>query len=247
MAIFSAYFDASGHPDETDVLTVAGYVAAVDAWIRFDREWKEILEAEGVSAFHTTEFVSSRGEFVSWRGKGSKKTERRRKFVEKLMSCVQKNCAKFFRASLYIPDFERINKEFLLSETIGRPYAVCSSLVAHSLRLWARDLGVLDTLLYYFEDGDKDKGNFEQIHRAAFGCAPRFLDKSQALAFQAADFNAWKTRTALHESNKTTHTPEIGSNLLRSIAVLENVRKEAGVLNEWSFRTFCERMGIVGR
>jgi hypothetical protein len=247
MAIFCAYFDASGHPDETDVLTVAGYVATVDSWVRFDREWQEILQAEGVSAFHTTEFVSSKGEFATWSGKEPEKVERRRKFVENLMGCVQNNCARFFRASLYIPDYERVDKEFVLSEAIGRPYAVCSSSVAYSLRIWANDLGVLDTLLYYFEDGDKDKGNFEAVHKTAFGIKPNFRQKSQALAFQAADFNAWKMRTALQESNKPTHTLEIGSNLLRSIAVLENVRKEAGVLNEWSLRTFCERMRVAKR
>jgi len=85
------------------------------------------------------------------------------------------------------------------------------------------------------------------LKTSSFGTNPNFLEKSRALAFQAADFNAWKMRTALQESNKPTHTLEIGSNLLRSIAVLENVRKEAGVLNEWSFRTFCERMGVNKR
>jgi hypothetical protein len=247
MAIFSAYFDASGHPDNTDVLTVAGYVGAVDSWVRFDREWQGILEAEGISAFHTTEFVSSQGEFASWKGREPAKTERRRLTVEKLMGCVEKNCARFFRASVYLPDYERVDAAFMLSEQIGRPYAVCSSSVAYSLRNWANALGALDTLLYYFEDGDKDKGNFEQVHLAAFGTPPRFLEKSKALAFQAADFNAWKMRTALHESNKRTHTPQIGSNLLRSVAVLESVSKEAGVLNEWSLRTLCDRLRIPRR
>jgi hypothetical protein len=222
-------------------------VAAVDSWVSFDRERRELLRAEGVSSFHTTEFVSGKGDFASWSGKGPEKSERRRRFVESLMNCVQRNCAGFFRASLYIPDYEKVDKEFMLSETIGRPYAVCSSSVAYSLRNWANDLGVLNTLLYYFEDGDKDKGSFEKVHRAAFGTKPNFLEKSQALAFQAADFNAWKTRTVLQESNKPTHTLEIGSNLLRSMAVLENVRKEAGVLNEWSFRAFCEKMGVAKR
>lgn len=247
MAIFSAYFDASGHPDEQDVLTVAGYVATIDNWIRFEREWKDILKGEGVTAFHTTHFVSSKGEFESWAGKEPPQVDRRRNFVAKLLKCTETSCAKFFRASMFLPDYLRVDAEYRLSEAIGRPYAVCSMLVAYSLRLWAFDLEVLDTLLYFYEDGDKDKGNFEEKHKEAFGKPVRFLLKEDAKAFEAADFNAWKTRTALHESGKPDHTLEKGYNLLRSISILNNVRKEGGVLNEWSFRTFCEREKIAKR
>jgi hypothetical protein len=247
MAIFSAYFDASGHPDQGDVLTVAGYAAAVDSWIRFDREWEAILKGEGVTAFHTTHFVSSQGEFASWAGKEQEKVDRRRNFVANLLKCTETHCAKFFRASMFLPDYARVDQEYFLSEAIGRPYAVCSMLVAHSLRIWAHDLEALDTLLYFYEDGDKDKGNFEEKHKEAFGKPARFLLKEEAKAFEAADFNAWKTRTALHESGKPDHTIEKGYNLLRSISILNNVRREGGVLNEWSFRTFCEREKIAKR
>ena len=247
MVIFSAYFDASGHPDQTDVLTVAGYAAAVDSWVRFDREWQGILQAEGVSAFHMTDFASGEREFATWKGKEPEKVERRRRFIEELTRCLQRNCAKFFRESLFIPDYEKVNQEFMLSEAIGLPYAVCCSLATFSLREWVSDLGALDTLLYFFEDGDKDKGSFEKMHKAIYGVNPKFLDKSEAIAFQAADFNAWKMRIALHECNKPTHTLETGNNLLRSISVLNGVQKEGGVLNELSFRTHCQRMGIPKR
>jgi hypothetical protein len=243
IVIFSAYFDASGHPDETEVLTVAGYAAAVDSWMRFDREWQGILDLEGVTAFHMTDFASNKGEFVLWKDK----TERRRKFVENLTGCLRRNCARFFRVSLFLPDYELVNREYMLSETIGLPYAVCCGQVTFSLREWAAGLGALDTLLYFFEAGDKDHGDFEQRHRAAYGKTPKFLDKAEAIAFQAADFNAWKMRISLQNANKPTHTLEIGNNLLRSMSVLENVRKEAGVLNRWSFRRFCETAGVSRR
>lgn len=247
MAIFSSYFDASGHPDQSDVLTVAGYAAAVDSWIRFEREWQEILRLEGISVFHMTDFASSQGEFASWRGREPEKIEKRRKLVEALTFCLQKHCAKFFRISIFLPDYEKVNLKFQLSETIGRPYAACCSQITFSLREWAKDLGALDTLLYFFEDGDKDKGDFEKSHKATYGKNPRFLDKSEAIAFQAADFNAWKMRTILQECNKPTHTIEKGHDLLRSMSLLEGVRKEAGVFNEFSLYTFCQRAGVPKR
>jgi len=243
VTIFSAYFDASGHPEQQDVLTVAGYAAAVENWIRFENEWAEILRDAGVTSFHTTEFVSSQGEFKSWRGK----TDKRRLFVERITQCLERNCAKFFRVSLFVHDYELINSEYMLCETIGRPYTVCAAQATFSLRQWAQELGALDTLLYFFEDGDKDKGNFEQRHKDLYGKSPKFRVKSQTPQFQAVDFNAWKMRTALHECNKPTHTPEIGNDLLRSVSILEGVSKDAGVLNRDSFRAFCVRYGVSKR
>jgi hypothetical protein len=247
MAIFSAYFDASGHPDQSDVLTVAGYAAAVENWIKFENEWKKILGGEGVTAFHTTDFVSGQGEFVGWGGKDPEKVERRKRFVQQLMDCTDKLCAKFFRTSVYLRDYNRVNAESKLEEAVGKPYALCGSSAAYFLRLWANDLGVLDTLLYYFENGDKDKGDLMRVHKKAFGREPKFLEKSEAKAFEAADFNAWKMRTALQESGKPTHTIEKGVKLLDSLAVLAGVQKDAGVLNEWSLREFCRIQRIEKR
>jgi hypothetical protein len=243
VTIFSAYFDASGHPDQQDVLTVAGYAAAVENWIRFEGEWAEILRDAGLNSFHTTEFMSSQGEFGPWKGR----TDKRRSFTEKLTQCIERNCAKFFRVSLFVPDYELVNSEYMLRETVGRPYAVCATLATFSLRQWAQELGALATLLYFFEDGDKDKGDFEKRHKQLYGRNPSFLKKDQTPAFQAVDLNAWKMRTALHECNKPTHTTEIGNDLLRSVSILEGVSKEAGVLNRYSFRAFCERYGVAKR
>lgn len=244
MVIFSAYFDASGHPDQPGVLTVAGYAAAVENWIRFDREWQEILRPEGITSFHMTDFASSEGEFkVGWKGK----TERRRVFTEKLAACLQRHCAMFFRISVFIPDYNLVNLEYELSEAAGLPYAMCCMQVTYLLRKWASDLDSLDTLLYFFEDGDKDKGDFESKHKDTFGKAPIFLDKSLAIAFQAADFNAWKARAVLQKSNDPLDTPERGSQQLRSLAALDDVRNDTGVLNAWSLRAFCERTKVKKR
>jgi hypothetical protein len=54
MAMFTAYFDASGAPDDPNVnnLTVAGFLASADQWIIFDRRWKNVLKKYGVTALH---------------------------------------------------------------------------------------------------------------------------------------------------------------------------------------------------
>ena len=43
MAMYSAFFDESGHPDDGTYLVVAGCVADVEQWVHFEREWKDAL------------------------------------------------------------------------------------------------------------------------------------------------------------------------------------------------------------
>lgn len=243
MAMFSAYFDASGHPDQHDVLTVAGYAASANSWTQFEKQWDDILKSESVRAFHMTDFASSGGEFVEWKGD----SERRRTFTEKLAQCINENCQHLFRVSVVISDYRKVNQAFLLAETVGHPYTLCCLQIVFDLRTWANELGALNTLLYFFENGDKDKGDFETRHKGIYGNTPVFLDKSRTHAFEAADFAAWKMRTALHEANKSDHTPAVGQDLLRSMTILAGVRKEAGVLNAASLRTFCEMLSIPAR
>ncbi|MGD0293119.1 MAG: hypothetical protein ABSB30_04635 [Terracidiphilus sp.] len=241
---YSAYFDASGHPSEQDVLSVAGYVATVENWYSFDDGWNKILQGEGVKFFHATDFVNSRGEFsVGWKGE----TDRRRNFVSRLQDCLESNCRLFFRVSLFLEDYLRVNGDFELQEMIGMPYTICSMQCSHMLRGWAKGVGCLDNLIYYFEDGDLDKGDFEAHHKRAYGVNPKFLDKTGAVAFQASDFAAWKIRTALEASAADDHTRDKGWNLLRSLAILNVIPKEAGVLNEASLRTFCDRYNVARR
>ena len=160
MAFFTAYFDASGHPDNPvhRVMTVAGFVSTVKKWQRFDGEWSTILKREGITIFRMTDFVSNAGEFaVGWKGA----TDRRRLFISDLAGCLVKNVNKSFRATLVLDDYNKVNRELAIEETLGKPYALCSMMCVFILRQWAKRKHVEKQLLYYFEDGDKDKVNFD--------------------------------------------------------------------------------------
>ncbi len=60
-----------------------------------------------------------------------------------------------------------------------------ASLSTLELQTWAKEIGVLDTLLYCFEDGDIDKVNFVDWHLSSYGKRPRFLVKNEANPLQA--------------------------------------------------------------
>lgn len=246
MAFFTAFFDASGHSDDpvNKVMTVAGFVSTIDKWIKFESEWNAILKAEGIAIFHMTDFVSSQGEFsVGWKGA----TDRRRVFIERLSACLSANVIKSFRSTLVIADFNKVNRQYKIEERLGRPYAFCAMMCAYTLRQWADREPASKPLLYYFEDGDADKGNFDAWHERTYGERPRFQNKRQAVMFQAADFAGWKMRSAVQGSIKANHTLAKGQQLLKSVAVLNTIPKEAGVVTEGVLLQYCSAYKVPKR
>lgn len=180
VTMFSAYFDASGHPSDGKALTVAGFASTVKKWARFEVEWNAILKSEGIKIFHMTDFVSSKEEFaVGWKGE----TDRRRLFVERLAMCLKRNVNKSFRTTLLLDGYNAANKVYRVEERLGHPYALCCMMCSFTLRQWAKKKNAERRLLYYFEDGDLDKGDFEMRHKLAYGINPKFLDKTEAVAF----------------------------------------------------------------
>jgi hypothetical protein len=117
VAMFTVYFDASGHPDRLDVLSVAGFIADAAQWKEFERNWQEILNRSDfqVSSLHMRDFCHSTGEFASWKGD----EQRRRNFLTALIGTIKARVRHSFAHSMYIPDYREVDKQYKLSETIA--------------------------------------------------------------------------------------------------------------------------------
>jgi hypothetical protein len=244
--LHSAFFDASGHPDQHRVLMVAGYAANIKQWKAFEEQWNAILLKHGVKSFHMTDFASSGGEFAGWKGKSQK----RKDFTDELSQCIEHNVSRAFRASLIVDDYNQVNKIYRLSERLGRPYALCGIMCLFNFDLWAKMSGV-DTLQCFFEDGDKDRGSLEKKARQIWAKTPNllpiFLSKERAVQFQAADFSGWKFRTSLTNALAADHTLEKGKRLLESVATLRRVSSQAGVMDRTALTKFCEIYSVPRR
>jgi Protein of unknown function (DUF3800) len=242
--MFTAYFDASGHPDDQKVMTVAGFVSSVKKWKRFEGEWDALLRAACVKYFRMSEFVSDQGEFdVGWKGQ----SEKRRLFIDGLAKCLKRNVNKSFRMTLVLSDYAKINNLYMLEENIGKPYTLCCVWCSAQLRKWAKTKKAERKLLYYFEDGDKDKGNFEHFHEREFGELPLFLPKNKSVAFQPADFAAWKVRTNIQEALKDSYGLNEAAKVVRSIAMLAGIPSAAGVADAEHLESHCKHFGFPRR
>ncbi len=188
MAIFTAYFDVSGHPDDTDVLSVGGFVANAGQWTRFEKEWKKVLLDYGVSSLHMKQFAHSTGQYASWKGD----EPRRRAFLGKLIAVIKKRVRHSFVCSVYMPDYRAVDSVNNI-RSVRSPFALAGCTCVRRVRDWAMRKGFdPNELLFAFEDGDADQSNFAQSAFHDYGVNPVFMAKTQSVAFQAADLLAYE-------------------------------------------------------
>ncbi|MFZ3368894.1 MAG: hypothetical protein WA239_17415 [Candidatus Sulfotelmatobacter sp.] len=57
----AAYFDDSGHPDDQDVVLVAGWVGNVEQRVVWEQGWKQVLRDFKIRSgfFHMTDFEAA--------------------------------------------------------------------------------------------------------------------------------------------------------------------------------------------
>jgi hypothetical protein len=189
---FTVYFDVSGHPDDGDVLSVAGFLAHTSQWELFKQRWRKILTKFGVSSLHMKDFAHSTGEFKSWKYNEAK----RRAFLSALIRVIQKTARHSFATSLYLTDYHAIDSVHNI-RIVRSPLALAGCTVLQHVRNWANERGIdVNTVRFVFEDGDADKTNFFQSAVTDLGITPIFMTKSQSPAFQAADLLAYEHRKA---------------------------------------------------
>jgi hypothetical protein len=190
--MFTVYCDASGHPDSTRVLAVAGFIATVDQWLEFERNWKETLIKFGVTSLHMKNFAHSSGEFSGWKGDEAK----RRDFLRQLIGNIALRARHSFASAVLLDDWREVNERYYLEELI-KPFALCGRTLVHKVAEWAKRCNVEENRIsYVFENGDCDKGDFMHRMKQDKKRAPIFLNKDEACAFQAADLLAFENLQA---------------------------------------------------
>jgi hypothetical protein len=188
MAIFNAYFDASGKAD-SQVMVMAGFISRVPKWERFERDWRKLLP-EGVPSFHMTDFVSSRKGWESWKNQPEARVE----LFAELVDCIEKNTNKGLAISLQLQDYAAIDGRYELTEATGGPYSSVGLACLSEVKKWAIRHDVNHTkILCIFEKGDEGSGALMQ-RAEVDGFNVIQQSKKDIRAFDACDLAAWKTK-----------------------------------------------------
>ena len=208
VAAIRAFFDASGAAHQGTELVVSGFVSTVEKWKQFEGAWHKLLKNAGISYFRMLEFTSCTGEFAQWKmANGKPDEDRRRPFLQRLIDVVVKYSEQSIATGVLLKDWRRCNRYYRLAEENFQPYSLCGWTCIENVYQWCDENGHRrDQLLFFFEDGDHDKGHLETRVKQDFGIRLNFGGKvpkpnePAMLPLQAADFAAWHVRRVLDEA-----------------------------------------------
>lgn len=209
MAMFTAYYDASGAPKRPGAMFVSGVVSSIEKWLAFEEEWPTLLERHGVRRpFHMTDFVRPDGEYKEWAGD----LKRQAVFLTDIRESIKKHVLVTLSQGIVLADFERLHAEYVVPTAWATPLSYCAFGAWHQLQEWGEHhLGMDDKVEHVYESGDSDWGTFVELARTIYGFTPIPRNKGDAAPMELCDHLAWEHRHWIEEREKNPHRRTRGS------------------------------------
>jgi len=197
MAMQGFIDDSYGKKDQCYVL--AGFIATVDSWLNFSKDWKEELDRiPAMPYFKMNEIVRTRsGPFKGW-------TEvARQERLNSFAKVIRKHALVRVDSRIKIEDYERYIKGKVHPD-LDHPYFICFYQIATAtLKFQVQNRWQEHVDFIFDEQGNigleaiKWWGLLKAIlpaHERLIGETPTFRDDKKMLPLQAADFYAWSIR-----------------------------------------------------
>ncbi len=188
MAYLEVYLDESGAHKESPVVVVAGLVASKEQWVEFNREWKQLMGSEGVSALHMADLESPYGKFKDW------KQDRKEILLIRLVDLIILHTEPYLAYGCVIKknEFETIKGQY--PEIRISAYQLAGELFAASVHKWASNFPEIEGYSLCFDRGQKLLNQTLPIadEQKIYGTIKKG-DKSSMPPLQAADFLAYET------------------------------------------------------
>ena len=200
MAMFTAYFDASGNGVDQPHVVVSGYIASYLQWKLIDGAWRNYHKARGVELpFHAADLMAAisnpnyknqtnaRQDYVHL-------AENRRDaedFVVDLsaLELTMVNCA--ITAIVPMGIYKGVSSLLELREVVP-PYALAARMCIDLVRQWEHTFGVSERVECIFEEGDFEQGKFTKLMIDEGMPVPIYKKKIEFVGLQAADLYAWE-------------------------------------------------------
>ena len=254
MAMFTAYFDASGKPHDPTVFLVSGFVSSERKWLRFEDEWAAFLKEWGIrGTFHTTDYIKAQmgTHYEQFHGNDPLRDE----FERRAVKVIRRGIRKPVSCGLLLEDYRRVLAEYRLPDAFGHfrhPYSLCAIHCTLAVVFWGdRRMKSNDLLEFIYEDGDDDKGFFIKEFKKINGEPPIFRTKDKHPQFQAADILAWRHARLLKitKGNMRKDKRHAFSTIFREwphedcVFIGEEIMR--GVFDEWGLERL-PNLGLIG-
>jgi hypothetical protein len=172
MAMFSAFFDASGNGLDQPRVVVSGYIANYGQWKLFERSW-ELAHSEFrvERPFHMSEFAAALEHPESYRAqknarqdyiKIAQTPDRAMGFLRTLTNIQMCGVLCGISAIIDLQIYESVDSVLKLRNAIP-PYALGARMCISNVRQWEKTFKVSAPVECIFEEGDFEQGKFTDL------------------------------------------------------------------------------------
>lgn len=187
------YYDASGHETNDLFLSCVGVVAERERWSDFDRDWRAVLDLDGIKEFHHADFKASEREFKGWKGDES----RRQRFMSALLDVMDRHITRWHSGGVYPRSFRSVAEDFALDEFAG-PFMLAATMAKSGIEQWASMAVPGEPLRHIFERGDHGQTpchRLEDLEGDVSVLRKYEQERGYIYGFQAADLIAGELTT----------------------------------------------------
>jgi hypothetical protein len=235
LAVYFAYYDASGNQDHESALIVAAVVAREDKWLKMELAWKRHLAAFDVPYVHMKEFAGG-APFAALRADHV----RQKLFFDGLQRLSKTNLNKVFLKRIVPSDFEAMRHEYDVS-LMGGAYAIAAHACIAEVEMWIAAKGDQSRVLHIVEQGDVGQSGLMRLQALEANPAvvrPKLdpVEQSHFVPFQVADWFAYEhavdVRRRLANDKRNRRASVIAQRL--------NVPISATMIDQEILRLMCE-------
>jgi hypothetical protein len=252
MALFTAYFDASGNAQDDTFVVVAGYLANYLQWRMLETMWRDIhSEFEVAIPFHMSEFMAATVNPQRYAAQKNcrndylailQDTKKVQTFFNRI--CIAQQSVMHCGISCIV-DMQIYNgvSSLLNLREIVPPYALAARTCLAQVNEWQRQFDVQEPVECIFEKGDFEQYKFTELVENEGGPSPIYKHKKDYAGLQAADHYAWEQFHYLKKERTGQHLParKAFKFLLNVIPHLHTQVTQAGLIN------LCHEKGIDPR
>jgi len=246
MALFTAYFDATGNAKDQPFVVVSGYIASVHQWRMFNGAWIGVHEQFGVKLpFHMNEFMAAqtqpdyasrkkaRQDYVEI-AKNPKQAE---EFFNHLCMCQVGlvNCG--VSCILTMDVYTGVSSLLDLREVVP-PYALAARMCIERVHQWENYFRIREPVKCVFEEGDFEQGKFTELMVTEGMGVPIYEKKDDHAGLQAADLYAWEQANFLKREHLKVPARTSFALLIHEIPILHVEPTTATLIN------LCQAKGI---
>jgi Protein of unknown function (DUF3800) len=201
--MFTLYCDDSGTHPKSDVAVAGCYVATVEQWTEFRRNWDEASRRESFGVFHMADFVAKQKQFSAQEWRGQTKRDRT---IRALVNIIKTRARIGFAAVVEKSAYDAVIVSSDLRKKFGENhYAFAVRICTAMVNRWRDEHHYEQKIQYTFDRMTKGKGDIDALfgtlvsggqdamnRYGVYKDCWSFQDKAQVTQLQAADIWAWE-------------------------------------------------------